>query len=141
MDPMSARRTVHVSPLADRVELVPILGGPASGMISTSVTFDRVTQIAYPLPGLNRLIDGRPIEPAPEPLDLLLGAVRASLLRTLDQPHTKSQLASVLDGPLSKITYHCDHLEAVGFIRRERSGNRVWVSRTGRGDQLLDVMG
>jgi DNA-binding transcriptional ArsR family regulator len=127
-------------PLDRKVNLVPVLAGPSGGGIGVNDSFTRVDQIVYPLPGLDRVIDGRPIEAEPDPLDLLLGPLRSQILRSLDQPLTVSQLGQATAGPLSKITYHCDQLEAVGLVHRERSGNRVWVWRTVRGDQLLQLM-
>jgi DNA-binding MarR family transcriptional regulator len=38
-------------------------------------------------------------------------------------------------------TYHCDRLEAAGLILRERHGQSVWVSRSARGAELVDLLG
>jgi hypothetical protein len=131
---------VQLMPLNRKVELIPILAGSTGGGFGVGPDMSGIEQIIYPLPGLDRVIAGQPIEAEPDLLGLLLGPIRSQLLRALDQPLTVSQLAQLVGGPLSKITYHCDHLEAAGLIRRERSPRRVQVWRTVRGDQLIHVM-
>jgi len=37
-------------------------------------------------------------------------------------------------------SYHCGQLEAAGLIVRERRGQSVWVSRTARGHELVDLL-
>jgi predicted MarR family transcription regulator len=37
-------------------------------------------------------------------------------------------------------TYHLHQLAAAGLITREKAGPSVWVSRTARGDELVDLL-
>ena len=37
------------------------------------------------------------------------------------------------------VTYHCTQLESAGLIVRERRGPSVWINRTDRGQELLEV--
>jgi predicted MarR family transcription regulator len=37
-------------------------------------------------------------------------------------------------------TYHLHQLAAADMITREKSGASVWVSRTARGDELVDLL-
>lgn len=49
------------------------------------------------------------------------------------------QLAAMAGTVPSAITYHCDRLEAAGLIRRERRGREVWILRTRRGHEIIDI--
>jgi DNA-binding transcriptional ArsR family regulator len=75
-----------------------------------------------------------------DPLALLLGPVRASLVRFVRRPRTVSQLASHLNCAPSTITYHCDQLVEAGLVRRDRRGAATWISLTQRGVELDELM-
>jgi DNA-binding MarR family transcriptional regulator len=49
-------------------------------------------------------------------------------------------LASALDCAANTATYHCNHLEKARLVVRERRGQSVWISRTPRGHELVDLM-
>ncbi|MDP4511695.1 ArsR/SmtB family transcription factor [Nonomuraea turcica] len=70
---------------------------------------------------------------------LLIGPVRADLLCALDQPMTMSMLATDMMIAPSGLTYHCDRLRAGRLITRERRGREVWIARTGRAEELLEL--
>ena len=119
-----------------RLALVPMLT-PSNRIV---VSFDRpdVAYIAYPASAQPRRADhgGQ----APDRLALVLGPARAAVLRALDRPRTMGELAAETHFAASTATYHCDHLEPAGLVRRERRGPAVWVSRTSPGAQLVDLL-
>ncbi|MEP7020179.1 MAG: MarR family winged helix-turn-helix transcriptional regulator [Pseudonocardiales bacterium] len=73
-------------------------------------------------------------------LALVLGPLRAQTLRATGRPITAGRLATRLQCAPNTVTYHCTQLESAGLIVRERRGPSVWISRTGRGQELIDVM-
>jgi DNA-binding MarR family transcriptional regulator len=77
---------------------------------------------------------------AGSPLATILGPVRAAMLRALRQPLTVSDLAAAVHCAPSTATHHLHQLAAADLISREKSGPTVWVSRTARGDELVDVL-
>jgi len=131
--PMEQPMQLHVSDAG--LSLTPMLAGP--GATRTTVHDDgRLSHIAYPLPGIDRLLAGDFLPPAAA-LDALLGAPRANVLRLLDRPHLAGQLARSLFMRPSGMTHHLKALEAAGLILRERVGREVVVHRTSRGGALL----
>ncbi|WP_131815531.1 winged helix-turn-helix domain-containing protein [Thermostaphylospora chromogena] len=117
--------------------LVPTIAGRDA--IITNLDNPSVVWVAYPLPGIesfwSRLEEGR----RSDELAAMLGEVRANLLAALDRPLTMSRLAEQAGTVPSAITYHCERLAAAGLVVRERRGREVWVSRTRRGDDLLEL--
>jgi DNA-binding transcriptional ArsR family regulator len=92
--------------------------------------------IGYPLP-----------QPRPGPPDTrgsalatILGPVRAAMLQALRQPLAVGNLAAAVHCAPTTATYHLHQLAAAGLITREKSGPSVRVSRTARGDELVDVL-
>jgi DNA-binding transcriptional ArsR family regulator len=73
-------------------------------------------------------------------LAVILGPVRAAMLQALRQPLTVGDLAAAVPCAPTTATYHLHQLAAAGLITRERSGQSVRVSRTARGDQLVDLL-
>jgi DNA-binding transcriptional ArsR family regulator len=117
-----------------RLALVPMIAGHDALLVS----FDHpdLCYIGYPLP-----------EPGPgtratarSTLATILGPVRAAILRALRQPLTVSQLAAAVYCAPTTATYHLHHLAKAGLITREKSGASVRVSRTTRGDELVDLL-
>jgi DNA-binding transcriptional ArsR family regulator len=119
-----------------RIILVPMLAGRDAVIISLDPP-DAVW-IAYPVRGAESLWR-RPVAPAADQLSSLVGPVRAELLISLDQPMTMSMLASNVKIAPSGITYHCDRLHAARLISRERRGREVWIARTHRAEELLEL--
>jgi DNA-binding transcriptional ArsR family regulator len=73
-------------------------------------------------------------------LKLILGPLRAAILRALCRPLTVSELAAAVFCAPSTATYHLQQLAAAGLICREKSGPCVWVSRSARGDELVSLL-
>ena len=95
-----------------------------------------VCYIGYPLP------QPRPGAPATADgaLATILGPVRAAMLQALRQPLTVSDLAAAVHCAPTTATYHLHQLAAAGLISREKCGPSVRVSRTARGDELVDLL-
>ncbi|WP_327584104.1 winged helix-turn-helix domain-containing protein [Nonomuraea sp. NBC_00507] len=116
----------------ERVGVATVRGGPE--LLLASLT----SRIVYGERGL--LIPGTgPVAPAMDELSALIGPVRADLLCALDQPMTISMLATDMMIAPSGLTYHCDRLRAGRLITRERRGREVWIARTGRAEELLEL--
>jgi DNA-binding transcriptional ArsR family regulator len=102
------------------------------------VSFERpdVCYLGYPIrppsPGARAATDGA--------LDLILGPVRAAALRALRQPLTVGQLADAVQCAPTTVTYHLNQLATAGLITRERQGTSIRVSRTTRGDDLVNLL-
>ncbi len=117
-----------------RLALLPMIAG--RDMLLVSFECDDVCYIGYPV---------RP--PAPGPLAaangalaLILGPVRAAALRALRQPLTVGELAAAVQCAPTTATYHLHQLAKAGLVTREQRGSSVLVSRTARGDELVDLL-
>lgn len=143
-DPEPARYELGRRPLV----LVPTMG--ASSSIVANFDLPDLVWISYPMPGLATIWPGlgRGSGAEPDPpggksadrLEFLLGQQRSALLRALAAPATVSILAAALNCVPGAVTYQCDRLAAAGLITRERRGREVYVRRTERGDELIDLM-
>ncbi|WP_188189987.1 ArsR/SmtB family transcription factor [Nonomuraea sp. SYSU D8015] len=123
--------------LGDRkIVLVPMLAGKDALIVS--LDHPEAVWIAYPVPGADSLWR-RPAAPAMDELSALVGPVRAGLLSALEQPMTMSRLATDMNLAPSGLTYHCDRLRAGRLITRERRGREVWIARTHRAEELLEL--
>ncbi|WP_146103514.1 ArsR/SmtB family transcription factor [Nonomuraea solani] len=123
--------------LGDRkIVLVPMLAGKDAVIVS--LDHPDAVWIAYPVPGADSLWR-KPVAPAVDELTALVGPVRADLLCALDQPMTMSMLATDMKIAPSGLTYHCDRLRAGRLITRERRGREVWIARTHRAEELLEL--
>jgi DNA-binding transcriptional ArsR family regulator len=117
-----------------RLVLMPMIAGRDSVLAS----FERpdVCCIGYPVrqpsPGTQVTSSGA--------LAMILGQVRAAILQALRQPRTVSDLAADVHCAPTTATYHLHQLAAAGLIIRERCGISVRVSRTARGDELVDLL-
>jgi hypothetical protein len=117
-----------------RLALVPMIAGWDGLLFS----FERpdICYIGYPLspprPGTT-LTTGSALE-------TILGPVRAAILQALRQPLTVGELAAAVHCAPTTATYHLHQLAAAGLITREKSGLSQWVTRTTRGDQLIDLL-
>ncbi|WP_031078940.1 ArsR/SmtB family transcription factor [Streptomyces sp. NRRL S-118] len=131
-----------VQRLADRpLVLVPLVSGYSAGMYG--VDRDDVVWFAYPVPGLGTLAAGSPRGTAGTgrgPLDLVMGPVRAHILRRLPHRPSLGQLGDELSLGPSTLTYHCDQLAAAGLLHRQRRGRQVVLLATERGAALVDVL-
>jgi DNA-binding MarR family transcriptional regulator len=116
--------------------LVPMLSGRQA--LICNLERPDVVWIGYPLHAVHqaRRPDG-PGQPADALLGSVLGPVRAQVLLAVGHPVTMSDLARRAYVVPSALTYHCERLAAAGLVSRERRGREVWVSRTGRGSDLV----
>jgi hypothetical protein len=120
--------------------LVPMLSG-RQALICNLERSDAVW-IGYPLPGMSQLSGDSPGgRGAARPLESVLGPVRAQVLLAVDRPKTMTELVGLARLAPSAITYHCDRMAAARLVWREKRGREVWVSRTSRGDALIDLFG
>ncbi|NJP95801.1 hypothetical protein HCN51_41300 [Nonomuraea sp. FMUSA5-5] len=119
-----------------RLVLVPMLAGKDAVVLG--LDDPTAVWIAYPVPGAESLWR-KPVAPALDELSALVGPVRADLLCALDQPMTMSMLATDMKIAPSGLTYHCDRLRAGRLITRERRGREVWIARTHRAEELLEL--
>jgi len=117
-----------------RLALVPMIAG-RDGLLF-SFELPDVCYIGYPLP------QRRPAAQAAanSTLTAIVGPVRAAILQALRRPQTVSDLAAAVYCAPTTATYHLHHLDAAGLITRERSGTSVWVRRSARGDELVDLL-
>lgn len=53
---------------------------------------------------------------------------------------TKGPAMTSADCGATNATYHCKQLESARLIVRERRGQSVWIWRTARGHELIDLM-
>ena len=113
--------------------LVPMLAG--RGALVSRHRGNEVTHLAYPVPGIDRLLDAP--RSSRDALEGLLGPPRATILRMLDGRMIAGDLARSLAVVPSAVTHHLAALEGAGLILRERTGRHVMVSRTARGSALL----
>jgi hypothetical protein len=124
-----------------RLALLPTIAGGAGRLVGFDLP--DVVYLAYPVPGQASLGERRsvsPIPPGADSLDQVLGSARGHLLRAAGGPITMGKLAAEVGCSPRMTTYHCTQLEAAGLIVRERRGQSVWVSRTTRGHELVDLL-
>ncbi|MDX6235417.1 MAG: hypothetical protein QOG10_232 [Kribbellaceae bacterium] len=124
--------------LGDRpVVLVPLVSGRTASIFN----LDEPDQVwlGYPVPGLDKLRIG-PVASARDTLTLLIGPIRAAILRALDRPSSMGRLAEHLAAGPSTATYHCTQLASAGLVVRQRVGREVRIHRTPRGDALVDLL-
>jgi DNA-binding transcriptional ArsR family regulator len=119
-----------------RIVLVPMLAGKDA--VIAGLDGPDAVWIAYPVPGAQTLWS-RPAAPAHDELSALMGPVRADLLCAIGRPMTMSMLAADMKITPSSITYHCDRLRDARLITKERRGREVWVGRTRRAEELLEL--
>lgn len=123
--------------LGDRpIVLVPLVSGSAASIFNLDEP--ERAWLGYPVPGLERL--GASPQSAADSLTLLIGPIRASILRALDRPTSMGGLTEHLAAGPSTATYHCSQLAAAGLVLRQRAGREVRIQRTPRGDALVDLL-
>jgi DNA-binding transcriptional ArsR family regulator len=117
-----------------RLALLPMIAGRDALLFNFE--HPDVCYIGYPVPqpcrGAQATADGA--------LATILGPVRAAMLQALRQPLTVSNLAAAVPCAPTTATYHLHQLAAAGLISREKCGPSVRVSRTARGDDLVDLL-
>lgn len=123
-----------------RLVLVPLLAGPDGLLVSLDQP--DLVYLGYPLPGATGSPSHRHRHRHgdDDTLSTVLGPLRAAALRALGRPLNAGELAAEIGCAPNTVTYHCDQLEAAGLVRRRRVRQSVEISRTLRGDQLVDVL-
>jgi len=101
-----------------------------------SFDVDDVCFIGYPIPHPRAVAQ----DTADGALATILGPLRAAILQVLRQPLTVGDLATAVHCAPTTATYHLHQLAAADLITREKSGSSVWVSRTARGDELVNLL-
>ncbi|WP_141278564.1 winged helix-turn-helix domain-containing protein [Pseudonocardia hydrocarbonoxydans] len=119
------------------VALLPLVSGYGASVFSV----DRPDEVwlGYPVPGVRQLFGAPPPPTRHTALDLVLGEVRADVLRRADGVST-GRVAARVGCAVSTLTYHCDHLVAAGLLSRSREGRAVVLRRTERGESLLGLL-
>ncbi|WP_133884593.1 helix-turn-helix domain-containing protein [Streptomyces sp. BK208] len=123
-----------------RLVLVPVVSGPGASMFAMDRT--DMVWIGYPLPGIGRLWESSavPVEPTKDALSLVVGQLRAVILRAAAQPLAMGELAVLLNCSPANATHHCSHLVDAGLLERHREGRNVRIGRTERGDAVVDLL-
>lgn len=120
-----------------RLVLLPTIAGPMGRLVGFDLP--DVVYLAYPVPGQTGLGENGATLADP-PLSQVLGRARADVLQAVSRPISMSKLAAEVGCSPRMTTYHAGQLEAAGLIVRERRGQSVWVSRTARGHELVEVL-
>jgi DNA-binding transcriptional ArsR family regulator len=117
-----------------RLALMPMIAN--RGALAFCFEQPGVCYIGYPIrpptPGTQAVANGA--------LALILGPLRGAALQALHHPLTVNELAAAIQCAPTTATYHLQQLAAAGMITRERAGTSVRVSRTARGDKLVDLL-
>ena len=112
-----------------------------SGVQALICNLDRTDAvwIAYPLPGVSQLFPFPKISrgAASDPLESVMGPIRAQILQAAERPLTMSELVKLSRLAPSELIHHCERLAAAGLVQREKRGDEVWLSQTSRGRSMI----
>lgn len=119
---------------ARRLALLPMI----AGCDAVFVSFERpdVCYVGYPMRRLGQVTRATP----DSALGMILGPVRAAILQALRRPLTVGELAVAAQCAPTTATYHLHRLADAGMIIREQRGTTVRISRTLRGNELVDLL-
>ncbi len=70
----------------------------------------------------------------------MVGQLRAAILRATAHSLTMGELAVLLNCSPANATHHCRHLVDAGLLARHREGRHVRISRTERGDAVVELL-
>jgi DNA-binding transcriptional ArsR family regulator len=114
--------------------LAPLLCGPDASMS----TFGRpdLIVLGYPARGVASFW-GDAAQPAPDGLEILLGATRARVAVAVAEPGTTSDLARELKVAPATVSHHLSALSEAGIVDSRRTGRRVYYALTGRGRRVI----
>lgn len=73
-------------------------------------------------------------------IEILLGPARAAILLSASAPMTMGALAQALNYAPSTISYHVKVLTGADLLDVRRERHHVWVSRSPRGELLIDTL-
>ncbi|MDJ0460329.1 hypothetical protein [Streptomyces sp. H27-C3] len=123
-----------------RLLLVPLVSGTTACVLGLGRRGP--SWIGYPVPGLRELASGAATanRRARDPLEAVLGVVRARVMRLAHRGLTMGEVSSLLCCAPGATTHHCKLLEAAGLVRRKRQGQQVRLLLTRRGERLLGVL-
>ncbi|GAA3398771.1 helix-turn-helix domain-containing protein [Streptomyces roseoviridis] len=130
----------HLSDRGRRLVLAPLASGFSA--CAYSAEDPDLIWIGYPLPGLGQLTEGADTQPrrVSDPLETVLGPVRAAILRAARRGPSVSETARQAHVTVSTATYHCGQLARAGLLRRTRHGREVRLRLTDTGAALLDLL-
>jgi DNA-binding transcriptional ArsR family regulator len=124
------------APLARRrLAFVPMI--TSGSRIVADFESDDVIYIAYTMPGYPLPEDYRSND---DTLATIVGPMKAKMLHLLRQPQTMGVLARHLQCAASTATYHSQQLESAGLVERERHGQSIWLFRTQRGEEVVELL-
>ncbi|GIJ12072.1 hypothetical protein Van01_52860 [Micromonospora andamanensis] len=132
------RHPAHFALDGRRLVLTPTVSGVGASIFDPDMA--DMLWLGYPVPNLWRTWQEQRPGRRQDPLALVLGPMRATLLRHAGSGLSMSQLACLLHCAPSVVTYHCTSLVDAGLLYRERRGRQTHVRRTERGDALLDLL-
>jgi DNA-binding transcriptional ArsR family regulator len=104
--------------------------------VAAGISREGTPLIAYQARGTALLWEALPPDPE-HALELLLGRERAAVLRSLRVPRSTSDLAKLLGGAASSISYHLAVLRTAALVESHREGRRVLYRISPVGESLL----
>jgi DNA-binding transcriptional ArsR family regulator len=117
-----------------RLALLPMIAGRDA--VGISAERPEICYIAYPV----RPPGPHPRAGASHALALILGPLRAAALQALGRPLTVGEVAAAVQCAPTTATYHLQQMAKADLITRQRHGTSVHISRTLRGDRLVDLL-
>lgn len=119
----------------DGLVLVPSVA--LVGRVDFAAEQNLTPMIIYPADGTARLWEQQPRPHAARTVAALLGPTRATLLSTLRQGRSTSELSERLYWSEPTVSYHLKILLRAGLVESTRRGRRVLYRRTSLGTSLL----
>lgn len=101
------------------------------------VAWDQTPDYAIIYPCTGALAEAG-VTTAPQPLERLLGANRATILLLLASPKSTTHLVTLTGRPLGSVGRHLKVLLDADLVRRRRSGRSVLYYRTAAGDMVVE---
>ncbi|WP_163506825.1 winged helix-turn-helix domain-containing protein [Fodinicola acaciae] len=118
--------------------LVPMVSGLRASVFNADLP--DMVWVGYPVPAIGSVWERQPvIGQTDDPLNTVVGSVRAILLRALSAPMTMSDAAALASCSATTMTHHCQYLERAGLIHRRRWQRSVMIHRSARGDNLVEI--
>jgi DNA-binding transcriptional ArsR family regulator len=125
------------APLAKRrLAFVPMI--TSGSRIVADFESDDVVYIAYTMPAYQHPLPEE--DRSNDTLATIVGPMKAKMLHLLRQPQTMGILARHLQCAASTATYHSQQLESAGLVERERHGQSIWLFRTRRGEEVVELL-
>jgi DNA-binding transcriptional ArsR family regulator len=130
-----------IEPAGRGITLVPSVFTWPRVMVLTEPGYQPT--LAYGPRGVANLwISSSPPAPNGTALEAALGAVRASVLKSLSpMPTTTTELANQLHLSPAAVSAHLSRLKAAELVEPHRSGRKVFYRLSGAGEELLGIFG